>query len=115
MSVSTVSTNIGIDVCKVLNWSAIDVDYWPIGTPSDYEGRLLLLQNWTDADLWFSDDPAVLTGKFPLKAGDRIVLDCSSNQTYGRGLFWPQDATLYVKQLSVPTAGDVYLTIFYGN
>jgi hypothetical protein len=105
----------GIDECRVLGWAAVDVDYWPIGAELTYEGRVILLQNWTDADLWFSDDPDIATGKFPLKAGDKIILDCSSNQTFGRGLFLPVGATLYVKQLDVPTKGNIYLTIFYGK
>ena len=115
MSNSTISTNIAIDVCKVVSWSVVDVDYWPIGSASDYEGRMILLQNWTDADLWFSDDPACATGKFPLKAGASIILDICTNQSFGRGVFWPNGAVMYVKLLGTPTTGNIYLTVFYGN
>jgi hypothetical protein len=118
MSTSTTSIYLGIDTCKTIAAAAIPAAYsllFPVGTPADYEGRFLLLQNWTDGDLWFSDDVLSATGKFPLKAGDKIILDCCSNATYARGLFWPIGASLYVKQLTVPTTGSVYFTIFYGN
>ena len=115
MSVSTTSTYLGIDTCKILGCASIGAGYTAIGTPSDYEGRFILLQNWTAGDLMFSDDPLNTVGKFPLKAGDKVILDISSDQTYTRGLFWPVGATLYVKQITAPVSGSVYLSIFYGN
>jgi len=115
MASPTIATNLAIDECRVLGWAAVDVDYWPIGAEIANEARAILLQNCTDADLWFSDDPACATGKFPLMAGDKIILDITTNQSFGRGLFLPYGSTLYTKQLEVPTTGNIYLTIFYGN
>ena len=115
MATSTISTYLGIDTCKILGFAAIGAGYTAIGTPSDYEGRFLLIQNWTDGDVMFSDDPLDVVGKFPLKAGASIILDCCSDATYTRGLFWPIGATLYVKDITATTTGNVYFTIFYGN
>jgi hypothetical protein len=113
MSVSTTSTVLGIDPVRSLGFGGITGAYAPIGASSEYEGRMLLIQNWTNGDLMFSDDG--VNDKFPLKAGDKVVLDFSSNQTYERGLFWPIGTTLYVSYLTEPTSGFVYYTIFYGN
>jgi len=113
MSVSTTSIYMSFDTCRVLGFAAIAAGYTAIGTPSDKEGRSLIIQNLTDATLWFSDDG--VNNKFPLVAGASSVIDLSANQSYTRGFFWPIGATLYVKQLGVPTTGNVYFTIIYGN
>jgi hypothetical protein len=115
MSVSTISTYLGIDTCKILPFGSIGAAYVAVGTASDYQGRFALLQNLTEGDMMFSDDPLDAVGKFPLKAGDKVLLDFTSNQTYGRGLLWPVGTILYVKQITAPVSGGVYLTIFYGN
>jgi len=104
-----------LDTCRILGFAAIGAGYVAVGGPAQSEGRMLLLQNWTDGDLMFSDDPLDAVGKFPLKAGDKIILDCSTNQTFNRGFFWNFNSILYVKQITAPSSGNVYFSLFYGN
>lgn len=113
MAISTIASNLGIEVCKTVGFAATGAGYVPIGNPTEYVGRMLLLQNKTDGDMWFSDNG--IDNKFPLFAGDKVVLDCMANQFDGRGLWWPVGSKLYVKRITVPTLGSIYLTVFYGE
>lgn len=113
MAYSTISTVLGIDPCRTIGFAAIGATYVPIGTQIENSGRMILLQNWTDADLWFSDNG--IDDKIPLKSGDKIILDITTNQSFGRGLFLPYGSFLYVKEKTAVSAGEVHLTLFYGE
>lgn len=113
MSQTTLSTVLGIDTCRTVAFGAIGATYIPIGAQIENAGRMILLQNWTDADLWFSDNG--VDNKFPLRANDKIILDITTNQSFSRGLFLPYGSYLYVKQKTVPSLGEVHVTLFYGE
>lgn len=113
MAISTIASNLGMEICKVVGFASTGAVYVPIGASNEKVGRMLLIQNKTDGDMWFSDNG--IDDKFPLSAGDKIVLDCMANQFDGRGLWFPIGSHLFVKRLTVPTLGGVYLTVFYGE
>lgn len=110
---TTITTVLGIDNCRTIAFGAIGALYVPIGNMIENSGRMIFLQNWTDGDLWFSNNG--IDDKFPLRAGDKIVLDITTNQSFGRGLFLPYGSYLYVKQKTVPTSGEVHFTLFCGE
>ena len=87
--------------------------YVGIGTEIDNPARMILLQNFTDANLMFSING--IDDHFPLLQKSYIVLDITSNQSSGVGFYLSQGQRLYVTQITAPTEGDVYLSIFYGK
>jgi hypothetical protein len=113
MAISAIGMNLRCEPCKIIAHGAIGAVYAPIGDELEHSGRFVLLQNHTDAMLWFSMNG--IDDSFPLAAGDKVILDCSSNSSMGNPLLMSNGSNFFVKQLDVPTTGSVYVTIFYGE
>lgn len=110
---STISTKLDMEQARVILFGAIGAGYTAVGIPFRHPSRMLLIQNHTDAELWFSNNTN--EDKFALLPKTDLILDISSNQTYTRGLFFPVWERIYVKQKGVPTLGDVIVASFYGE
>jgi hypothetical protein len=91
----------------------IGAAYMSVGTSTDHPARMVLIQNFTDADLMFSFDG--IEDHFPIKKSSSFILDVSSNKTVDAGFFIEQGTKLYVKEIGTPTSGSVYFTAFYGE
>jgi len=87
--------------------------YIGVGTSIDNPARMILVQNFTDANLMFSFDG--VTDHFPMIKSSHMILDITSNKTRESGFFLSEGQRLYVTQLEAPTSGSVYLTVFYGK
>ena len=77
--------------------------------------RLLVVQNYTDADMVFSFDG--VNDHMVLNAGDQIVFDFASDQSAVAGMWSLAIGDgVYVRSNGVaPTTGDVYVTGAYGK
>jgi hypothetical protein len=113
MAFSTIGMNLNCEPCKVRAFGDIGAIYMPIGDVTQYTGRAILIQNHTDAMLWFSFDG--IDDDFPMVSGDKFILDLTSNSSMNNPLLLTAGSSLFVKQLGVPTTGSVYLTVFYGE
>ena len=98
--------------CRTLAFGGIGVNYAAVGLPFDNPIRIFLLENLTDATLWFSFDG--VTNHFPLYTLTSMILDVTANKTQKGAYFIAAGGQIYVKRLDVPTAGSVYVTGFYG-
>jgi len=98
---------------RSLAFGSIGAAYMGVGTPTDHPARMVLIQNFTDADLMFSFDG--IEDHFPVKFDSSFILDVSSNKTIDTGFFIEQGSRLYVKEIDTPTTGSVYFTVFYGE
>lgn len=79
-----------------------------------YPSRILLFQNFTNADLMISHDG--INDAFPIASKGFILLDVTSNKSSLGGIFCAaQGDRFYVAQLEDPTSGSLYLTSFYGS
>lgn len=94
-------------------FGSISGTYAGIGSALSQPARMVLLQNFTDANLMISDDG--IQDKFPLAAGSYIIFDFAANQVFNQGSFVPLGTRYYVKTIGAPGSGSVYLTYFYGN
>jgi hypothetical protein len=86
-----------------------------IGTGMNKPIRMFFLQNLTDQILMFSFNG--IDDHMPLASTAYILLDVSSNQSFGQGFYWAEGSRLYVKRMPGgvdPASGSVYLTVFYG-
>jgi hypothetical protein len=83
----------------------------------DHPARMVLIQNFTNADVFVSDETSPVWPddiKFAIAARQSIILDCTSNRTDMSGSFCYAEGTRFsVTQLGAPTTGSVYLTVFY--
>ena len=88
--------------------------YVGIGTAIDHPARMILIQNFTDADLMCSLDG--INDHFPMLNYSHLILDITSNRTTeGGGFYLSEGQRLYVTQITAPTTGSIYLTVFYGK
>jgi len=102
---------IKIEALRSLDFAAIGAAYVAVGTPTIHPARMILIQNFTDGDLMCSSDG--ITDHFPIKLYSAMGLDIATNKTSDDGFFVEKGSRLYVKNLDVPTAGKIYLTVFY--
>ena len=98
---------------RSLAFGSISDIYMGVGTATDHPARMILLQNFTDADLMLSFDG--LEDHIPLKFDSSFILDVSSNKTIDTGFFIEKGTRLYVKEIDTPATGNVYFTVFYGE
>jgi len=96
-----------------LAFGSIGAAYAGIGTAVANPIRVFLLQNLTNATVWFSFDG--VNDHFPLPGLGHIIVDVSANKTQDTGWYLAEGDRLYCKRLGTPTSGSVYLTVFYGQ
>jgi len=108
----SISVKFKAETCRELAHGSIVAGYTAIGTALTHAARLLIVQNLTDAALYFSFDG--INNHFPLGSTSHLVVDISANKTIESGFFMAEGDKLYVKQIGAPTAGSVYFTVFYG-
>ena len=90
------------------NYLALDT-----GNPIEHEARIVLLQNFTNADVMISMDWP--TDNFPIPAGGFLLLDVTSNRSdLGGGFYIAKGTRFFVREIAAhPTIGSVYLSVFY--
>ncbi len=100
------------EVLRSLAFGSIGAGYAGVGTALTKPARIIIIQNYTDAQLMFSLDG--VDDHFPLASNGQLVLDLSSNKTVDVGFFMAEGDRLYVKNIGSPTMGSVYFTALYG-
>jgi hypothetical protein len=101
---------------RSLAFGSISGTYAAVGTPFANPCRILMLQNFTDQQMFFSDDSTVAAGKWTLPSGGQLIIDYEANKTETGGAFaYPQGTQIYVKQASAPGSGSVYVGVTYGR
>jgi len=114
--VQALNLRLNAETCRTLDAATIagaGAVYTSIGTAIDHPARQILLQNYTDATLWFSFNG--VDNHFPLLSNALFVLDITANKTFSEGFYLGEGKRLYCMQLGVPTTGSVYFTVFYGE
>ena len=109
----SISVRFKAETCKTLAHGSIGAGYSAVGTALSHAARMIVIQNLTDASLYFSFDG--VNDHIPLASTSYLVLDISANKTVESGFFMAEGDKLYVKQIGAPTAGNVYFTSFYGS
>ena len=112
---SSQSVRVLAENLRSLAHGSIDVPgtYTGIGTSITNPARMMLIQNFTNADLMFSLDG--VNDHFPMINNSHLILDIASNKTRESGFYLAEGQRLYVTQIEAPTTGSVYLTVFYGK
>ena len=111
---ATLSVRLVPETLRSLAAGSIGAAYMGVGTAFDNPVRIVFIQNLTDQTLMFSFDGT--NDHFPLTANGYLLLDITANKTErGGALFIGEGTRVYVKEITTPTAGDVYVTTFYGS
>ena len=107
MASNQLALRLAIEPLRSLAFGSISGTYAGIGTALSNPSRKLLVQNYTNAQLTFSDDG--VNDKFVLAAGAQFILDEALNH---QGDYTAQGTRFYVKGSAA--SGSVYLSSWYG-
>jgi len=103
------------DTLRSLGFAGISAAYAPIGTPFDHPARIVCITNKTAGDMIFSTDATNTDGQLFLAAGTFKLFDLTANLIPGKDdtFVLPKNTQLYVKQVTAPVSGAVYVEVVY--
>ena len=102
------------ETIRSLAFGSISGTYAAVGTALANPSRILIIQNFTDQQMFFSFDGT--NNHLTLPSGGQIVLDFTANKTVTGGAAYLREGLIvYVKQVSAPGSGSVYVSTFYGT
>ena len=92
--------------------SDISSSYAVVGTEIDVPFRIFRINNATQGNLLLSTDGT--TDMIFIQAGAAVIYDVSTNKQLEPVFAFPAKTQFYVKQVSAPTSGSVYIEVIYG-
>jgi hypothetical protein len=108
-----IGSKLRVEPLRSLAAGSIVASYAPVGVEIDNPASLLIIQNFTDADLMFSFTGN--TDHIPLKAGASFTSDITANKSSNSDLMISVGTRIHVKRIGTPTTGSVYVSSFYGS
>lgn len=113
MSNNLAAVTMQFETLRSIAFGDISSTYAPVGTPLEFAARQFMLQNSTDAAIFFSlngtDDHMVLP------AGGFFLSDVmSNNSNVGAGWVLPAGSQWSVRTDGSPSSGSVYIASIYG-
>ncbi len=105
---------LSIDPIRTLGFASLAATYNALGTKFLNPTRLICLTNTTDGDVYFSDDGVL--DKLIVPAGSFKLFDITANKLRIDETFClPTNTQFYVRYITVPTKGSVYLECMWGS
>lgn len=104
-----------VDTLRTVAFGGISGTYAKVGTALSYPARIICFTNTTNADVTFSMDGT--TDQLIVPAGSFKLFDITTNhKPVGQDDFCFSNGTQwYVKQVTAPTSGSVYLEVVYAQ
>lgn len=112
MALSIQAVRAGFETLRSLAFGSISGTYAAVGSALANPARIVHVYNGTDADMFFSIDGT--NNHFIVPSGGFILFDFTTNKSIDPGLFISQGTIFYVKQVTAPTSGSVYVAVVYG-
>jgi hypothetical protein len=103
------------DTLRSLGFASISAAYAAVGSPFTVEARIICFTNRTLGDMIFSVDPTNAIGQILVPAGAFKLYDLTSNLIPGKddAFVIARGTQFYVKQVTAPTSGAVYIEDVY--
>lgn len=100
---------------RTLAFGGISGTYAPVGDPLANQVRAFCITNNTQGDLIFSLDNTVVEGNMFIAKGSYKLYDVQSNMNAKKDdkYVLAEGDQFYVKQVTAPTSGDVYIECLY--
>ena len=103
------------DTLRTLAFGGISGAYAAVGPVLTVTTRIICITNLTQGNMIFSDDSTNASGKLILPAGGFKLFDITSNMVPGPNgddsLLLPIGLQWYVKQVTAPVSGAVYIEV----
>lgn len=102
-----------LDELRSLGFGGISGSYATVGSPLSVLGRILTITNNTEGDMLFTTDSSrdelfVAAGSFKL-----YDIQANQNDNFDDKYVLPIGTQFYVKQVTAPVSGSVYIEITY--
>ena len=113
MSVPNLSVRLYPETIRSLAFGSISGSFAAVGTALANPARIILFQNTCDTDMFISFD--VVNSHLMVPTLGFVLLDVTSNASISLNFTIAQGTRFYVKQVSAPSSGTVYISVFYGS
>ena len=102
-----------IEPVRSLAFGSISASYATVGTPFVHASRIICFSNNTQGDVFFSRDGS--TDELFVASGSFKLFDISTNHRAANqsDLVFVKGTQWYVKQITAPTSGSVYIETIY--
>lgn len=109
------AAKVKFDSLRSIGFASISAAYAAIGSALTVNGRIMIITNKTQGDMIISDDSADSSGKIFIPAGVSRVYDFETNMKQNRddSFELAKGTQFYVKQVTAPVSGSVYLEFVY--
>ncbi len=101
------------DEIRTLGFAGISGTYAAVGDPLEFNARGICFTNNTQGDMFFTDDTT--EDKIFVKASSFKLWDLQANinPQFDDKYVLPIGTQFYVKQITAPVGGDVYIEVIY--
>ena len=103
------------DDLRSLGFAAISAAYAAVGSALTVNPRIMCITNKTQGDMIFSVSNTNAVGNLFVAAGSFKLFDLTANLVPGKddSFVIAEGTQFYVKQVTAPASGDVYLEFLY--
>lgn len=103
------------DPLRTLGFAGISAVYAAVGVPLTHMVRAFCITNNTQGDMIFSLDNTLVAGQLFVAAGSYKLYDVQSNinPQFDDKYVLAIGEQFYVKQVTAPVAGDIYIECLY--
>jgi hypothetical protein len=102
-----------IDTIRTLGFAGIGAVYAVVGSALAVNARIICITNNTDGDLYFTIDNTVDQLFLPVKGFKVIDFQANMNAQFDDRYVGAVGWQFYVKRITAPTTGAVYIEVFY--
>jgi hypothetical protein len=102
-------TRVQFNAVGEVAFGGISGTYATLGVPMPGHARIVCFTNSTNADVYISADGT--TNHLRLAAGSSKLFDFSTNRIQDDGLFVAEGVQFYVKQVTAPASGSVWIEV----
>lgn len=103
------------DTLRSLGFAGISAAYAAVGSALTVNPRIMCITNKTQGDMIFSTDSNNASGQIIVPAGSFKLYDLTANLVPGHddNFVIAVGTQFYVKQITAPTSGSVYIEFIY--
>jgi hypothetical protein len=103
------------DTLRSLGFASISAAYAAVGSALTVNPRIMCITNKTQGDMIFSIDSSNASGHLFVPAGTFKLFDLTANLVPGKddNFVIAEGTQFYVKQVTAPTSGAVYIEYLY--
>tara|TARA_R110000868_G_scaffold347506_1_gene608531 strand:+ start:667 stop:993 length:327 start_codon:yes stop_codon:yes gene_type:complete len=101
------------DEIRSLAFGGISGAYAVVGAPFDFNARMICFSNLTQGDMMFTDDNTMDKIIVPARSFKLWDIQANMNSQFDDKFVLPVNIQFYVKQITAPVSGSVYIENIY--